>query len=185
MTRTEKKGNLFYPGIDTNYDRLGLASEFSMEITKASDGTIVNNIVPFAEFEEVIMTFDLHTAEVLEDTNSGRKTFKVKNSNLVIGDKIKIQNNFYNIIKIQNETITINGKLIENLTENESIETVGNTGIYKIPVQLETEGFYFCTIFHRDFGHSAIKYKITSSNTQDLMEELNLLNIKLDNKGFI
>lgn len=179
MTRTVKKGSLFYPGIDTNYDRLGAASEFSMEITRASDGVVVDNAVPGAEFEEVLMSFDLHTAEVSEDANKGRKTFKVKNSDLVIGDRIKIVDDYYNVINIVNDLVTINGKLANALVSDEAVNTVGNTGIYKIAAQIDIEGFYFCTIAHKDFGHAAVKYKIVPNNTVDVMAELNTIKATL------
>jgi len=186
MLRIQKKGELFYPGIDTGHDVLGIESEFKMEITDSNDNVVLN-AVPNAAFKEIINTFDNHTAKILEDANTNRKTFKVKDSDLVIGDKIKINNFFYNIINIKNDTITINGKLKSSLAENDNVQAVGNTGIYKIPVQINNEGFYFVTIFHKSFGYSAIKYKIVNNNVQDIMQELQTIKDKLNenNIGFV
>ena len=185
MTRIEKKGNIFYPGIDTGYDRLGKEMEFSLEITEAGTGNIIQNSVPSAEFSEVIMSHSLHSATVLQNANSGRKTFTVQTSNLAVGDRISVNSKLYSIKKVNGATITINGRLSQSLTIGDSITSVGNTGIYKIPVQIDIEGFYFCTIFHKDFGHTAIKYRIDTSDTQDIILELRDISDKIGNKGFL
>jgi hypothetical protein len=187
MLRIQKKEEVFYPGIDTNIDALGIETEFSLEIRNALDDSIIDNSIPNATFKEIMNSYILHTAEVLEDTNSGRKTFKVQNSNLEIGDKIKVNNNYYSVLKISSDgaTITIKGTLKNSLNAGDSIETVGNTGIYKIPVQIDEPGFYFVTIFHKSFGYGAIKYKIVNSNVQDVMSELSDIKNILTQKGFI
>ena len=71
------------------------------------------------------------------------------------------------------------------ISKDDEVESVGNTGIYKIPVQINALGFYFITIFHKSFGYSAIKYKIVNNNVQDIMGELLTIKENLSMKGFL
>jgi len=189
MTKIVKINEIFYPGIDTNYDELNIANEFSYEIKRAHDNVVIQNEITDAVFEEVIMGFEEHSAEVLADANAGRKTFTVKKSNLAVGDSIGINDDYYVIDKISTDgvTITIKSKLKNTIYAGDSITTCGNTGTYKIPVMISAAGFYFITFFHKKFGHASVKYKVTNTNVSDIMTELINIKDKLEQKniGFV
>ena len=189
MTKIVKINEIFYPGIDTNYDELNIANEFSYEIKRASDDVIIENEITDAIFEEVLMAYEEHSADVLADANAGRKTFTVKNSDLEVGDSIIINDDYYVIDKIStdNSTITIKSKLKNAIQADDNISTCGNTGIYKFPVKISSSGFYFITVFHKKFGHASVKYKVTNTNVSDIMQELQTIKDKLseNNIGFV
>jgi len=188
MIRTEKVGEIFYPGIDTEFDSLGIADEFSIRITEASTDNEVQNSVPNAFFNEIIKNVPSKSCEVLETSLTGRKTFKTINNTFEVGDSFEHEGIFYTVSKISStETITLHRTLKSDLLENTILNNVGNTGVYKIPVQIDQTGFYFITIYHKTFGHIAIKYKIVNSNVQDLMTEIIEIKNKLNEKnvGFL
>jgi len=187
MIRTVKINEIFYPGIDTDFSEFNIAGEFNMELTKASDGTVVTNAIPNSNFEEINMAFVSHSAEVSAATNAGRTTINVINSNIEVGDVIKVANDFYGVKKVSTNgsIITINGKLKNQIASGLVIITSGKTGIYKIPVEISVPGLYFFTVFHKKFGHTAIKYKVVSTNANDIMVELQSIKDKIEHKGFI
>ena len=183
MIRIEKVGEIFYPGVDTEYDKLGIANEFSLELRRASDNSLVENAIPNATFEEIIKSVEAHSFTTDEISEIGSKEITFSSCDMTKGDSFEYNGYYYTIAEITDK-IVLKRPLEVEIPSNVTIQNVGNTGIYKIPVQIDEEVLVFCTISHPSFGNAAIKYKIVKSNTSDIINELNNIKELLEETKF-
>jgi len=174
-----KKGNVFYPGIDTEFDAMGDASLFGLEITKASDGSVVANGVEEGTeaWEEIMWTANDHTGTTAGVAKTGDSVIALASGNtLVAGDRFDDgAGNLYYVVAGSDESITIKKELVADIADAAAISSVGNTGLYKVNVQLDEAGEYFLSISHPDFGHTTSKYLVTESTLDEVNDAVKKL----------
>lgn len=173
MAREVKKGTKFYPGIDTEFDRLGDASSFSATIMNMSDGSVVTNDGS-GDFAELVGPTDDHTAKTDGAASAGDSTVTVKDSTLEVGDAFDDgAGNLYYITSVNGSTLGLKKPLKADIADATDLNEVGNTGLYKVECQIADEGEYMVTIAHPEFGHIALKYVIVANTLDDAVGNAN------------
>lgn len=192
----------FYPGIDTEFDKLADSSEFKLEITNAATGAIVldkddddapvdgdgnpttANIID-GLFSEIMWTIP-ETGEELTATAAGSENIAgnsiinvASGHTMVEGTRFKIGSDFYYVSAVAGESVSIKGKLVADVAAATVLVQVGNTGIYKTGITLDTAGEYFVSMSHPEFGHISSKYEVAEqsidSTYDKMMAEFNKL----------
>lgn len=119
-------------------------TNFKVEVINLADGSVLN--VGNVNVVEVIKNVsDPKTATVTADALKGTKTIKVKDSTLVDGMVFNDGNgNLYYIEEIDDDGATIKTRvpLVADIAANATLTEVGNTGIYKIPLNISVPGKY-------------------------------------------
>ena len=176
MAREVKKGITFYPTVDTEFDKMGDASQFGLEIVNAANGAVVPNGAT-GTWEEVMWTNPNHSAKTVGDTPAGSSVIAVDTSSLTIvaGDRFDDgSGNLYYVTKVDTNAgnIYIKNKLVADISDATTLNTIGNTGIYKVDVVIENEGEYLVNVSHPEFGHSAVKYVVVANTLDDVYERV-------------
>jgi len=169
MARNVKKGVKFYPGVDTQFDKLGIGTGFTLTIMNMSTGSVVKNSGS-GIFKELIKPTNGHKATVAATAAVGSTTITVdSSSNLAIGDSIvDSASNYYYIMSVSGTTIGLKSKIIAPIMSGDILTEVGNTGIYKAECQIDIDGEYMVTISHPEFGSIALKYVIVTNTIDDI-----------------
>lgn len=167
MARDVKVNTSFYPGVDTEFDKLGDASSFSMIIKSMADGSDVTNLGA-GSFEELTYTASGNSATTNGDALTGEKTITLASgSTLIKGEAFDDgAGNLYYITAVNGDVISLKQALVADIADGTTLNAVGNTGLYKAEAKIEDLGEYMVTISHPEFGHIALKY-ITVENTLD------------------
>ena len=176
MAREVKKGITFFPTVDTEFDKMGDASKFGLEIVNANNGAVVTNAAS-GTWAEVMWTNPDHSATTAGVATAGSSTINVSTSDLTLvpGDRFDDgAGNLYYVTAVDTSAgvITIKGKLVADIDDDTDLNSVGNTGIYKVDVQIDTEGEYLVNISHPDFGHSTVKYIVVANTIDDVYSRL-------------
>ena len=173
MARTVKKGVTFYPTFDTQFDQFKAESGFEMEITNMADGSVVTNAAT-GTFAEVMWTDPGHSGTTSGDTAAGANQITLASGNtLVAGDRFDDgAGNIYYVVDATDTSVTIKGSLVAAIADGTDLNSVGNTGIYKVDVQIDTIGEYLVAVNHKDYGHYAIKYTVSEHNEDDIYDRL-------------
>ena len=180
-----KLGESFYPGIDTEFDKLGGAAAFDIEVVNAATGAkVIDKNDTGAELgDDGVTPLDVVTASAFSElewslpdvlragttdkvAKEGVSKFTVLTGNtFVAGDRFKTAaGELYYVEDATDTSITIRGELSADIPDAEVLTQVGNTGIYKTPIKLQHTGEYFITVSHPEFGHVSSKYKVTNEN---------------------
>jgi len=145
-----KAGQEFQLTLNSKQKHFGVTN-FHVEIITLADGTVVEENVNVVE---VIKNIDNPaTAKVAEDALKGQRTIKVTDSSLTDGMVFKDANgNMYYIesVDTDNNTITTRVPLREDIAANSTLTQVGNTGIYKIPLNIAQPGKYNVVVSNPD-----------------------------------
>ncbi len=174
MARDVKKGINFYPGIDTEFDRLGDSSSFSMVIMNMADGTEVANDGA-GDFSELIKSDNTHTGTVDGDASVGDITILLAaGSTLIKGDSFDDgSGNLYYISSVVGNVIGLKRPLTANISDTVVLNFAGNTGLYKVECNIATEGEYLVTVSHPDYGNIALKYVVVTNTLDDAVANSN------------
>jgi len=172
-----KIDTVVYPGIDTEFDAMGQADQFGLEITKASDGSVVTNGVDTEAWSEIMWTDPGHTGTTAGEAKEGDSVIALAAGNtLVAGDRFDDgAGNLYYVVDGSDESITIKKELKANIADATDIASVGNTGLYSVNVKLTEVGEYFLSISHPEFGHTTSKYKAIEASLADVNDAVQTL----------
>jgi len=183
MARDIKKGVSFYPGVDTEFDRLGDASNFSMVIKSMIDGSDVVNDGA-GTFEELLNTASGNTGDTAGAAVIGDQTLTLAaGSTLVVGEAFDDgAGNFYYITSVSGDVIGLKKPLVADIADATTLNAVGNTGLYKAEAQIAAEGEYMVTVAHPEFGHIALKYNVVTNTLDDAVTNSNSRFDEIDNK---
>ena len=173
-----KLGQPFYPGVDTEFDKLGDASEFGIEITNAATGALIedgtdDNVVD-GVFSEVMWTDPATSGTSAGSENViGASILSVPTHGFSAGQRFDDgAGNLYSITATTTDTISIKGALVADIADATALASVGNTGIYKTTVTLAAPGEYFVSLSHPEFGHISSKYNVVENSLADTYERI-------------
>jgi len=173
MARNVKKGVKFYPGVDTQFDKLGIAAGFTSTIMDMSTGSVVKN-AGSGVFKELIRPTNGHKGATAAAVAVGATTITVDStSNLANGDSIvDSTGNYYYITSVSGSTIGLKSPVKVALASGAALTEVGNTGLYKVECQIDTDGEYMVTIAHPEMGNIALKYVIVNNTLDDVSADM-------------
>ena len=137
-----KSGQDFQLTLNSKQKHFGI-TDFKVEILNLADGSVEVKNVNVVEIIKNIS--DPKTATVVSDALKGTKTISVKNSTLEDGMVFSDGNgNMYYIEEITDNGATIKTRapLAEDIAANATLTQVGNTGIYKVPLNISVPGKY-------------------------------------------
>jgi hypothetical protein len=136
-----QKSKTFEITINSKQKHFGVTN-FIVKTINLNDGSTTTNNVDVTEVIEDIS--DPAEATVGETALRGTKTIKVADgSELTDGMVFKDENgNMYYIEEINGDTITTKMELVEDIAYNSKLTQVGNTGIYKVPMQIDAVSKY-------------------------------------------
>ena len=169
MARDIKKAVSFYPGVDTEFDKLGDASSFSMVIKSMVDGSDVAN-AGAGTFEELINTASGNTATTDLVAAIGDQTITLTaGSTLTVGEAFDDgAGNFSYVSSVYGNVIGLKKPLTAEIASGATLTAVGNTGLYKAEANIATVGEYMVTVAHPEFGHIALKYNVVENTLDDV-----------------
>ena len=183
MARDIKKSVSFYPGVDTEFDKLGDAASFTMVIKSMVDGSDVVNDGA-GTFEELINTASGHTGDTAGAAVIGDSTITLAaGSTLTVGEAFDDgAGNLYYISSVAGDVIGLKKPLVADIADATTLNAVGNTGLYKAEAQIAAEGEYMVTVAHPEFGHIALKYNVVTNTLDDAVTNANSRFDELDSK---
>ena len=183
MARDIKKAVSFYPGVDTEFDKLGDAASFSMVIKSMVDGSDVVNDGA-GTFEELINTASGNTGTTAGAVVIGDQNITLAaDSTLVVGEAFDDgAGNLYYISSKSGDVIGLKKPLVADIADATALTAVGNTGLYKAEAQIAAEGEYMVTVAHPEFGHIALKYNVVTNTLDDAVTTSNSRFDELDSK---
>ena len=169
MARDVKKGVSFYPGVDTEYDKLADALNFSLVIKNMADGADVTNNGA-GTFTELINTPSGNSGTTAGAAVIGDETITLAvGSTLVVGEAFDDgAGNYYAITTVSGDVIGLKTPLVADILGATALTAVGNTGLYKAEVQIALVGEYMVTVAHPEFGNIALKYVVVDNTLDDL-----------------
>lgn len=161
---TERYANeQFYIKVDTDKDLFDCADEFTLSVLSESlSGAVVTDLD--VAFSEVIGPFTSHSGVVKSVALSGAKEIVVENSTITPGDVIDIAGVKTAVVDVDNDVVKLRGRLPAEVSPGVVLTTVGNTGVYRAPVLVETPGEYLFFVKHRQIGHLAMSISIRDRN---------------------
>ena len=189
MSREVKIGTKFYPIINTKFSKFRDESSFELKIIKMEDGSEVANSGS-GEFEEIIVSPNGHNGKTNGTVAIGDKVIHMKNDHTIIkGDVISDGNdpdNLYYVTNVNGNVLELKEKIKAEIPDDTTINTVGNTGVYKVECQIDSIGEYLVIIKHPDIYHNhGLKYIVTNNTIDDSVENANnrfdAIEDKLDN----
>jgi len=135
-----KAGQVFELTVNSRQKHFGVKN-FEVKTINLADGSVSKDNV---EVTEVIENIDSPAeATVAADALAGTKTIKVTDNSLKDGMVFKDENgNMYYIEEVKDDTITTRVPLKQDISTNSKLTQVGNTGIYKVPVNIPAVGKY-------------------------------------------
>lgn len=173
MARQVKKGITFFPTVDTEFDKMGDASSFAVEMINAASGAVEANAAT-GTYAEVMWTDPSHSGTVAGAVVIDDSVITLgAGHDFVAGDRFDDgAGNLYYITSVNGNDISIKGKLVANIADAASLASVGNTGIYKVDCQIANEGEFLVNVSHPEFGHSTVKYEIITNDVDDVYTRL-------------
>jgi len=173
MARKVKKGVTFYPAFDTKFSDFKIEGNFTLEIINLADGSSITNAAT-GTFTELMWPDPGHSATLNGAVSSGADQLTVDSGGtLVVGDRFDDgAGNIYYITDITGNVITVKGKLKANISDNTVLNSKGNTGIYKVDVQIANKGEFLVTATETEYGSYPIKYEVAEHDEDDIYDKL-------------
>ena len=173
---TEKLRNVpFHVMMDTDRDAFGIEAGFSLELQDEAGNVLTNDGA--GTWSEVIRTaFAANTGEVASGADAGDRVISLTTGHTIAaGDVVTIGSaGTYAVIAVDGDNITLKRGLEAPVAANDSVDAVGNTGLYKAEVQLDFSGDITAMVQHPDYGFVAVRYTMVDTNL-DMVDE------KIDN----
>jgi len=164
-----KAGQDFELTINSKQKYFGVEN-FNVKTINLADGSVSQTNVSVTEVIEAVDS--PATATVAEEAPKGTKTIKVSDdSTLTDGMVFKDENgNMYYIESVDSGTIKVRKELVADIAYNSTLTQVGNTGIYKIPVNIPNPGKYNVVISNPsiDLRNLAAFVEVVQYTTDDL-----------------
>ena len=184
MARDVKQSINFYPGVDTEFDRLNDTARFSSTIINMADGSVVTN-EGSGTFAELIRPTNGHksTTDGAASIGDATVTLSTTDDGLVVGDAFDDgAGNLYYISSRSGQVIGLKRPLVADIADATELDEVGNTGLYKVECQIADLGEYMVTIAHPEFGNIALKYVVVENTMDDAVANANSRFDAIDSK---
>jgi len=137
-------------------------------------------------FSEIINAASGNTATLSQDVEGKKKLTFNDASGILDGDIIKIDTSYYYVEGIVGNIITIRSAC--DLHSSGSTATVvGNTGIYKVKLNIPTSGSYTAFINNASIGmqNYSCSLFLTDASNADIEEQISLLADEITRSSFI
>jgi len=174
----KKINDKFYVKIDSNRDVYG-ATGFECQIVNDETNVSYNNN---QLFEELILPHENHSANSDGINTVGSKVIIVKNNSFVQGDVISANNEMYYIKEVIGNELYLFVKLRTEISDNEQLSQVGNTGIYRVPITITSLGYYTIIILNNNLNvmNRELGIKIIPEDITDAHLKLDEISGKVD-----
>lgn len=191
---TIKKTNVdFYAKVDTNRDLFGAATGFRASYVNDATGAVTDITNSFVE---VIRSVTGASDAASSDALAGAKVISLTDATgFNEGDVISDANgNMYYVESINGTDLTLKSKLTADIAASDTITQVGNTGIYRVLVNIAAAGDYTIIVSNPDVNMQNIAFPVTVSDqvlddAQDkldnILNELGISATERSYKGFV
>jgi len=144
---------------------------FKCNIFNQDDNTYLQENLSMTEIEE---PYDTNSTTTDGNHDSGVSSISLSDSSgFSISDRVKIGNYIYKITNIDGNSITTHKPLYENISDGSSVDRVGNLGIYKVSLNIDTLGTY--TLIGKDtvFGLNTTKMiKVVPKSIAEMYKDI-------------
>jgi uncharacterized membrane protein YvbJ len=193
MATIKKAGTDFYAKVDTNRDLFGEASGFEASYVNDATGTVTDVAGTFSEvIRSVAGASDTASADAL----AGAKVVSLNDATgFEDGDTIKDANgNMYYVESINGTDLNLKSKLVADITSGDAITQVGNTGIYRVAINISTAGDYTIVVDNPDVNMQNIAFPVTiadeilddaQTKLDNILNELGISGAEISYKGFV
>ena len=193
MSTIKKTGVDFYAKVDTNRDLFGEAAGFEASYVNDATGTVTGVATSFAEVvKSVAGAADTAASPAL----TGAKTISLSDATgFVDGDTIEDANgNLYYVESINGTDLNLKSKLVEDVASSDAITQVGNTGIYRVLLNIATAGDYTVIVANPDVNMQNIAFPVTIADEvlddaqgklDNILNELGISATERTYKGFV
>jgi len=183
MMSIKQSGNDFYLKIGTSFLYNLDATKFNCIYISESDGSAVNVT---EDFSEIISPVDGNTT-TCDEIEEGSFTITVADGSVFgDGDVVKIDSNYYYIRLINGNSLTFSRQTSAHLADTE-VEQVGNTGVYKVLMNIPDAGKYTAFISNAtvDMINTPHALDVQDAIVDDIAEKLDSLTVKINESSFI
>lgn len=170
LSKRVKVGTVFYPTIDTEFDKFGIEGEFALELVNSATGGVVTNEAT-GTWTEVIGTDPATTGTADGDALAGAKTIVLTAGHtFVAGNRFDDgAGNIYYIISKTATSITLKRALTATIADTTVLASVGNMGIYKVDVQVDTADINIvANVSHPEMGTVNGNYDIVNYTIDEI-----------------
>ena len=193
MSTIKKTAVDFYAKVDTNRDLFGAAAGFKASYVNDATGTVTDVAAAFAEVvKSVTGASDVTGSAAL----AGAKTVSlVDATGFVDGDAIEAANgNIYYVESINGTDLNLKSKLSVDIASGDAITQVGNTGIYRVLLNIGTAGDYTVIVANPDVNMQNIAFPVTVADEilddaqgklDNILNELGISATERTYKGFV
>ncbi len=193
MATIKKAGVDFYAKVDTNRDLFDEASGFAASYVNDATGTVVDVANTFSE---VVRSVAGATDTASADALAGSRTISLSDvTGFSDGDTIQDANgNMYYVESISGTDLNLKTKLVADVTSGDTITQVGNTGIYRVAVNISTPGDYTIVVNNPDVNMQNIAFPVTIADEvlddaqlklDNILNELGISGAEVSYKGFV
>lgn len=193
MATIKKAATDFYAKVDTNRDLFGQASGFEASYVNDATGTVTDVA---ASFSEVIKSVAGASDTASADALAGAKIISLADATgFVDGDTISdAAGNFYYVESISGTDLTLKRKLVADITSGDAITQVGNTGIYRVLLNIASAGDYTVIVANPVLNMQNIAFPVSiedevlgdaQTKLDNILNELGVSGTEVTYKGFV
>ncbi len=193
MATIKKTLTDFYAKVDTNRDLFGAASGFKASYVNDATGTVTDVA---ASFSEVIRSVAGASDTASADALAGTRVVSLNDvTGFADGDTIQDANgNMYYVESINGTDLTLKTKLSQDITSGDAITQIGNTGIYRVVVNIPAPGDYTIVVSNPDVNMQNIAFPVTIADEilddaqvklDNILNELGVAGAEVSYKGFV
>lgn len=193
MATVKKTATDFYAKVDTNRDLFGEAAGFEASYVNDATGTVTDVTNSFSEIiRSVAGASDTASADAL----AGAKTISLNDATgFEDGDTIQDANgNMYYVESINGTDLNLKTKLVADVNTGDAITQVGNTGIYRVAINIPTAGDYTIVVSNPDVNMQNIAFPVTiqdeilddaQTKLDNILNELGISGTEVSYRGFV
>ena len=193
MSTIKKTSVDFYAKVDTNRDLFGAAAGFKASYVNDATGTVTDVANSFAEvIKSVVGAADTAASNAL----TGAKVISLTDvTGFNDGDAISdVNGNIYYVESINGTDLTLKSKLAADINAADAITQVGNTGIYRVLVNIAAAGDYTVIVANPDVNMQNIAFPVTVADEvlddaqgklDNILNELGISATERSYKGFV
>jgi len=193
MSTIKKAGTDFYAKVDTNRDLFGAESGFKASYVNDATGTVTDIT---SSFTEIIRSVSGASDTASADALTGSKTISLNDvTGFQDGDTISDANgNMYYVESITGTDLNLKRRLVEDIASGDAITQVGNTGIYRVVVNIPTAGDYTVIVDNPEVNMQNIAFPVTiadevlddaQAKLDNILTELGVSAAEISYRGFI
>jgi len=193
MGTVKKAGTDFYAKVDTNKDLFGAAAGFESSYVNDATGTVVAGVNAFSEVTKTV-------AGTATTSNGGALAGAfiipvTAATGFADGDVVSDANgNMYYVESIVGNDLQVKSKLVADIADLDAITQVGNTGIYRVLVNIPTAGDYTMIVANPTVNMQNIAFPVevvaedlddAQTKLDDILNNLGVSASERTYKGFV